>query len=362
MKFVIAFFLVLSLQTALSAQDSEVLTLIDTTYIPDALFQSDEIFVIFLKGNLKKLFNDRREETSYHPILMSYILANGTTDSLNIRVKTRGHFRRKRENCKIPPLLLHFDSLQSASDTPFSGQDKIKLVTPCVDHKYVLREYLIYKVYQLISPNSFHVRLVKLCFEDSVKGEKTEEKYAILLENHNLLADRLQAKLFKRLNTSPQRTLRQEFLNMSVFQYLIGNTDWSVQYLHNIKLMSQKDNFGLIPIPYDFDHAGLVNAPYAKPAEALRMVSVRQRRYRGYCIEDMREFQPTFDLFNKLKTAIYAIYTDNSLLEEKYIKQSVKYLDEFYQTINNQKKAAKAFQYPCKPHGTGNVVIKGLKD
>lgn len=362
MRNTVGLFLILSLQITLSAQESDMPTLIDTTCIHDALFESDEIFVLCLKGDLRKLFNDRKGETSYHPILMTCIMPNGETDSLNIRVKTRGHFRRKRENCKIPPLLLHFDSIQTQSNVLFAGQNKIKLVTPCVNHKYVLREYLLYKVYQLISENSFHARLVKLCFEDSIKGQKTDEKYGILLENHNLLADRLQAHLFKRVNTRPQRIIRQEFLNMAVFQYLIGNTDWSIQYLHNIKLISLKNKPGLNPIPYDFDHAGMVNAPYAKPAEELRMVSVRHRRYRGYCIEDMREFQPTFDLFNKLKTAIYDIYTNNPLLEEKYIKQSLKYLDEFYQTINNPKLASKAFQYPCRPHGTGNIVIKGLKD
>jgi len=364
MKLAIGLFLILILQIPLSAQD----TLknipsgyLDSTCEKDALFESDEIFVICLKGDLRKLFKDRRLKPSYHPILMKYIMPNGETDSLNIRVKTRGHFRRQRENCKTPPLLLNFDSAQIQSNQLFADQKKIKLVTPCIDHKYVLREYLIYKIYQLITENSFHVRLVKLCFEDSIKGKKTKDQYGILLENHNLLADRLQAQLFKRINTRPERIIRQEFLNMAVFQYLIGNTDWSIQYLHNIKLISIKEKPGLIPIPYDFDHAGLVNAPYAKPTEELRMASIRQRRYRGYCIEDMREFQPTFDLFNKLKSDIYDIYTNNPLLEEKYIKQSLKYLDEFYQTINNPKLASKAFQYPCNPNGTGNVVIKGLK-
>ncbi|WP_372643929.1 hypothetical protein [Ancylomarina sp.] len=361
MKFAIGLFLILILQIPLSAQESDMQTLIDTTCIQNALFESDEIFNICLRGDIRELFKDRRGEPRYHPLLMKYIMANGETDSLNIRIKTRGNFRRKRENCKIPPLLLNFDSVQIQSNDLFSGQDKIKLVTPCIDHKYVLREYLIYKVFQLISKNSFQVRLVELCFEDSIKGKKTEDQYGILLEDQNLLADRLQAQLFKRANTRPQRNIKKEFLNMVVFQYLIGNTDWSIQYRHNIKLIHIKGKNGLIPIPYDFDHAGLVNAPYAKPAKELRMNSVRQRRYRGYCIEDMREFQPTFDLFNKLKKAIYAIYTDNPLLEEKYIKQSLKYLDEFYQTINNPKMAAKTFQYPCNPHGTGNVVIKGLK-
>ncbi|MGZ2369447.1 hypothetical protein ACXR6G_06645 [Ancylomarina sp. YFZ004] len=362
MKLAIGLLLILSLQISLSAQESDIQTLNDTTCIQDALFESDEIFVICLKGDLRKLFNDRRTEISYHPILMSYIMPNGETASFNIRIKTRGHFRRKRENCKIPPLLLNFDSVQIHKDPLFTGQNKVKLVTPCINHKYVLREYLLYKIYQLISVNSFHVRLVKICFEDSIKGKKEKDKYGILLENQNLLTDRLQAQLFKRFNTRPQRTIKREYLNMAVFQYLIGNTDWSVQYRHNIKLINIKNENGLIPIPYDFDHAGLVDAPYARPAEELRMNSVRQRRFRGYCIDDMREFQPSFDLFNKLKTDIYAIYTDNPLLEEKYIKESLKYLDEFYQTIDNPKMAAKAFQYPCKPRGTGNVVIKGLKD
>ncbi|RRG22990.1 hypothetical protein DWB61_06010 [Ancylomarina euxinus] len=336
-------------------------TLIDTICIQDALFESDELFEICLNGNIRELFKDRRDDASYHPILLTYKLASGKIDSLNIRVKTRGNFRRKRENCKTPPLLLNFDSVQIQSNDLFAGQGKIKLVTPCVDHKYVLREYLIYKVYQLISANSFNVRLVKLCFEDAVKGKMMVDQYSILLENQNILANRLRSQLFKRVNTKPQRTIKQEFLNMAVFQYLIGNTDWSIQYRHNIKLIHIKDKNGLISIPYDFDHAGLVNAPYAKPAEELQMNTVRQRRYRGYCIEDMREFQPTFDLFNSLKADIYAIYTNNFLLEESYLKQTLKYLDEFYQTINNPKMAAKAFQYPCDPRGTGNVVIKGLK-
>ena len=361
MRFAANLLLIFCLQIPLSAQESDMQISNDTTCIQNTLFESDELLEICLSGNIRELFKDRHDDADYHPILLTYKLEDGKIDSFNIQVKTRGHFRRKRENCKVPPLLLSFDSMQIQSNDLFTGHEKIKLVTPCVDHKYVLREYLIYKVHQLISANSFNVRLIKLCFEDSIKGKIAEDKYGMFLENHNLLADRLRAQLFKRVNTRPERTIKQEFLNMAVFQYLIGNTDWSIQYLHNIKLLSLKNNHGLIPIPYDFDHAGLVNAPYAKPARELRLNSVRQRRYRGYCIEDMSEFQPTFDLFNKLKEAIYAIYTDNPLLEEKYIKFSLKYLDEFYQTINDPKAAAEAFQYPCKPHGTGNIVIKGLK-
>ena len=115
-------------------------------------------------------------------------------------------------------------------------------------------------------------------------------------------------------------------------------------------------------VAYDFDHAGLVNAPYAKPAEELLMNSVRERRYRGFCVYDFKKFNHAITLFNSLKKDIYAVYTNCTLLDEKYIKTALKYLDDFYATINNADKMQKEFGYPCKKNGTGNVVIKGLKE
>ena len=115
-------------------------------------------------------------------------------------------------------------------------------------------------------------------------------------------------------------------------------------------------------VPYDFDHAGIVNAPYAKPAEELEMSSVRERRYRGYCMEDMKKFDSIIALYNSLKVNIYKLYTGRTLLDDKYKKATVKYLDAFYATINNPAEMQKEFGYPCDKKGTGNVVIKGLRE
>ena len=160
----------------------------------------------------------------------------------------------------------------------------------------------------------------------------------------------------------PDQTDQEAFLTMAVFEYLVGNTDWSVQYLQNIKLLAPDSSAVPATVPYDFDLAGIVDAPYAKPAEELDMNSVRQRRYRGYCIYDMKKFEPVIALYNRLKKDIYSIYTGCPLLDEKYKKATVKYLDEFYATINDPKKWQKDFTYPCDPNGTGNVVIKGLRE
>lgn len=116
-----------------------------------------------------------------------------------------------------------------------------------------------------------------------------------------------------------------------------------------------------IAIPYDFDHAGIVRAPYAKPAPELQMSSTLQRRYRGYCTPDMNQFTVVFETFHGLKDDFYSFYNGNPLLSSSYQKQSLKFLDQFYDTISDPKKALEAFSYPCDRSGTGNIVIQGLK-
>lgn len=92
------------------------------------------------------------------------------------------------------------------------------------------------------------------------------------------------------------------------------------------------------------------------------MSSTQQRRYRGYCITDMNEFNGAFEVFKQLKADFYALYDGNELLSSAYQKQTLKFLDKFYETINDPKKANQEFSYPCIKSGTGNVIIKGLKE
>ncbi|MCT4602433.1 MAG: hypothetical protein N4A59_05990 [Marinifilum sp.] len=323
------------------------------------LFEDDELFEICLKGNIRKLFKNRNSKSIYHPIQLSYQEKDTIIHHFNIRVKTRGNFRKLRENCSTPPLLLNFDTLSHLENTFFSGQNKLKLVTACTDEQYVLQEYLAYKIYQLITPKSFRVRLVKICFEDSEKGKKTKPEFGILLEHQDCMAHRNKSRLVKWPNLNPIKTNREMFLKMAVFQFLIGNTDWSVQYGHNIKLISGLNNASIIPVPYDFDMSGIVNTGYAAPPEALELKSVRERRYRGYCIKDMNEFSSTFKLYNELKSKIYDLYQSNSYLDTSHKKRTLRFLDEFYEVINNPKLAKLAFQYPCRTKT--KLVIKGMK-
>ena len=324
------------------------------------LFDSEEVIELTLRGDLKTAFKDRGDDPQYHPATL-YYQADQNAINIPIKIKTRGHFRKMSSNCKYPPILLNFAKSSTPENSVFYSQDKMKLVTPCRGDRYVIHEYLVYKLYNLITPKSFKARLVKVIYQDTVKNESSDPLYGILLEEEEQMAMRNLSYTMEKIGIRPEETRKDDFLKMAVFQYMIGNTDWSVQFQQNIKLISVDSTSLPSVVPYDFDHAGIVRAPYAKPAEELQMSSTLERRYRGYCIPDMNQFTLVFETFNQLKDDFYALYRGNSLLSSKYQDKTLKFLDRFYATINDPEKARIAFSYPCDRSGTGNVVIKGLK-
>ena len=326
------------------------------------LFDSDEILEINLKGNSRELLKDRSSKKSIKfPFTLSYLNEDSSEIQIPVELRTRGNFRRSKDNCNYPPLMIQFPKEGPHLKSVFSEQRKLKLVMPCVGDEYVIREWLVYKLYNLFTPKSFKARLVKLQLEDVKSKKKTGTFFGILLEEEKQMAERNQMTDEER-KIIPQQTEMSSFLMMSVFEYLIGNTDWSVEFLQNIKLIATDSISVPYAVPYDFDHAGIVNTPYAYPAEQLLMSSIRERRYRGYCLTDLKVFEPILEEFNRLKNDIYKLYSDCTLLDERYIKSTLRYLDEFYNTINNSKAWQKDFAYPCDKNGTGHIIIKGLKE
>ena len=329
--------------------------------VQSGLFSNDSLLDIRLSGNLRELFDDRGEKSQYHPLSIGYRDAANVETTIKINAKTRGHFRKMKENCSYPPLLLHFSKSETPKSSLFGQQSKLKLVMPCRGDEFVVREWMIYKLYNLITPLSFQARLVRVSLEDSRTKSQAPSFYGILLEEQQQLAARNGTINIER-KLRPEQVALHSFLTMAVFEYLIGNTDWSIQYLQNVKLLATDSNAVPVCVAYDFDHAGMVNAPYALPAEELQMNSVRQRRYRGYCIQDMHQFDEVLAMYDSLKKDIYALYTGSPILDEKSKKYCLKYLDEFYEDIHNPATLKKDFQYPCNKNGTGNVVIKGYRE
>lgn len=346
----VALFILWTATSPVVAQDSS----------SQGLFSNNQILTFTLMGDIKNLLADRRGEPSYFSMQLLEQTAGGDSLSLDLRVRTRGHFRRLPGNCVYPPLLLNFPRSKVPDQSIFKGQNKLKLVMPCRGDIYVYREYLTYQLVNLISPHTFKVRLVHVVLWDTEKEKVSREIPGFLLEDEDEMAARIDGKIIKDGIFRPEDFTQEDFLLMASLQFLIGNTDWSTQYRQNIKIVETRDR--LLAIPYDFDHAGLVYSPYAEPAVELKLNSVRDRRYRGYCVEDLKLFEPAVALFNKKKDEIYSLYSQNSQIKKGYKKSTLRYLDEFYETINDPELFAEAFQYPCSSNNTGNVIIRGLKE
>ena len=131
---------------------------------------------------------------------------------------------------------------------------------------------------------------------------------------------------------------------VNLFQYMIGNTDWSIPKYHNIKLMVPKNDTLAKPyaIPYDFDYCGLVDASYAVPAEGLGIETVRERLYRGFP-RSLDELQAAINVFQEKKESIMYYINHFELCSTKCRKAMVAYLDEFYKTVGNKKNIESIF-------------------
>ena len=325
-------------------------TTVSQEFDKSPLFETEDPLELTLEADLRPVLNDTGEDRPYRPARLWYRDEQGDTLSFDIGVKTRGYYRRIKLDCNVPPLRLNFKK-KAVSNTAFAGQDKLKLVTHCRDkdsafQQFTLKEYLIYKAYNLITDNSFLARMVKITYVDTTGKRKQMTKYGFLIEDEDQLAERLGGRILKTGLIHQEATNKEQATVLAIFQYMIGNTDWSVPVHHNIKFVFVDPMLPPLTVPYDFDFAGLINAPYAKPDPRLRINSVRERLYRGYCRTE-EEFKTALVPFNEQKEAIYALFSDFEYLDENRKSRSLKYLDEFYESINKPRGIKRAFLSTC---------------
>ena len=334
----------LALLTALaSAADAQ-----ENVAAPPSVFASDSILSLTIRADLRTLLRDRGEDRKEHKGVMRYPRADGTVDSLPVELRTRGIFRRRPSVCSFPPLRLSIRR-RDARNTPFDGERRIKLVTHCRPtdqyEQYTLQEYLLYRVYGVLSDLSLRTRLARITYEDASGREKPETRYAILIEDEERLADRHRMKVVEDTGVSPARLDPSRTVFMAVFQYFIGNTDWSVRVLHNIILLS--DSLGQIaPVPYDFDWSGVISTRYAQPDTSLPIRNVRERLYSGYCGE-ASDFNAIFAQYRQHRAAIEALYNLEPL-DQRNRERSLAYYAEFYRMIDDPARVTREMLRLCR--------------
>jgi hypothetical protein len=306
---------------------------------PDPLFQDDAALRVEITAPFSRLINERPKDREF-PGSFSFKGPDGVAVELELKVRARGKYRHT--NCDFPPLYLNFKRSQ-VGGTLFDQQNKLKMVVHCKDsgryQQSLLREYMAYRILNQLTDRSFQVRLLEVTYVDSEDRRPRMVRSAFLLEHENRMADRLD---MQRLNIFPDAVgaIQADHLNLtSIFQYLIGNTDFSPilgsesECCHNYSMFGTDDG-PLVAIPYDFDMSGFVNTPYAEPDEELGIDNVRQRLYQGFC-ENNRYVEASVAEFLQARDTLYALVADLQQLEPTVRKRLATYMDEFYETIGN---------------------------
>jgi hypothetical protein len=315
-----------------------------------ALFMDEAPVEIKLVGNYKVISKDR-DTLSVKEYWGEVQMADGKGGELKIPVqlRTRGHYRLANKNCSFVPLRLDFKKGE-VKGTVFDGQDKLKLVTHCNSNalyeEYMIREHLAYKVHNLITPRSYRSRMAKVTYVDSATGTPIETRNAIFMEHEDDVAKRMEGEIFEVRGALFDDVDQAQILEVAIFEAFVGNTDWSLAALHNIRLVRQP-NMNVMPVAYDLDFSGLVGTRYSTPDPRLGIRNVKERLYRGPCKEP-EELVQFFSVYREKKDAILKLYDDTPGLDGKYRGDAKSFLNQWFKMIETPRDAKWMFKENCR--------------
>ena len=320
------------------------------------LFASTAPLVFTMTANFKAVQSDRSPtSTRTFPATLEFPRGDGSSITVALPIRTRGQVRRSTDTCEFAPIRLEFPK-DEMKGTVFAAQHVLKLGTHCRNVKefeqYVLREYAAYRIFNLLSPQSFRVRLARATYVDSVTKKNLGTKYAMFIEGDEDVAKRMGGRLVTQ--PGPQAHLDTDFFTlMTLFEYMIGNLDVSIINEHNVKLV-QTPNRTVYAVPYDFDYSGLVDASYAVPPPGMKVTTVRDRLYRGPC-RTAPDLETFFAKFRAIKPSLAPLYDSLPDFDPRAKKEALSYLDEFYRTIDRPSDVKAAFIDPG-----GGCLTKGV--
>jgi hypothetical protein len=328
-----------------------------STYLPaqekeNKLFKDNQPLDIALKVSIKEV----KDDTIYSANQLFYRNSKGSFDSVKADLKARGNFRL--HECYFPPLRIKMEKAD-IQGTVFEGNKSLKLVMPCKtqseSNDLVVREFLCYKLYEVITPYCLKVRLVNVDFtEEQKKKEKNYKLKGILLEDIDKAAKRFNGKIADaNMRVMPGILQDTADLRVSLFQYMISNTDWSSMYQHNIRLVQRGANDLFVPITFDFDMSGLVYAPYSVVSETTEgeigdQQTVKDRLYRGWCrSDDVTQFVRK-EFISKEDKLLAAVDGVKDLLPAKQIQGIKDYLGQFFKTLKDDNSFRKLIASQCR--------------
>lgn len=320
-----------------------------------ALFKSDAPVTLTLTTNLRDLLRERDStELKWFGAEMAYTDDAGSVRRVPVELRARGHFRRQARNCSFPPLYIRAGK-EIREGTILQGNPRLKITTPCRPNsddyqQYILLEYLTYRTYAAIDSVNHRTRLAHITYQDSTGREKPITVTAFFLEIEEEVADEHKLKLVETKGALFADVVTPILDKLSLFEYWVGNTDWSLSQLHNITLF-QNAELQYVPVAYDFDWTGAVNARYAFPQPNLGIRTVRQRLHRGPC-RTAAQWAPTIAHYLERKPALDSIWTTPlDGLDPKKQAETKQWLDELWPILSDAPRFKRAVIDICQPRG-----------
>lgn len=298
-------------------------------------WQQEDILKIQLEVNLDELLSDKYNQ-DYMPARVTFKDNNRQELSYTAEVKIRGRFRRKV--CDFPPLKIKLSKKELIAQG-YTGYNDFKLVTHCLEaddmaDETLIKEYLAYEMYNLLSDYSFRAQLVKVTYKDTDSNKKMT-RWGILLEDADELAARVQGMICEEcFGLENSRFNQENVLTHAMYQYMIGNTDWSLQMNRNLKLIRLENTNEYVVAPYDFDFSGFVSAPYAVPNSDYALTSLRQRYFMG-TIDNQEVLQKVINKFQAKKKDIYNLIDHTKGLQWETRQDLMGYIDSFYNMLKS---------------------------
>ncbi len=335
--FALCFFVVLSAKVV--AQDT---LLLGKTVFQELYQRPEEVVELTIETPFRNIIQKKGLE-ELKKATLRYTGGDGQPVQHELQIRARGN--RRKVVCYFPPLKMKFSksALTQAGYAPFH---EIKLANSCrpgeTNNLYLFKEYLGYRLYNLVSPYSFRVKLAKITYLDVDREGQSTELYAILIEPEAELCARLGAQVIERKLTYGVFVEPFHLGQMEVFQYMIGNTDWNLSNRHNIATIKAPEKSKLIAIPYDFDYSGLVGTDYAEPNESLPIQDVGQRYHKGEAF-DPETIRQVGENFLGLTTSFQQACRDLNALSPRAAKETEAYLAPFFKMLNDSRRMKQVF-------------------
>jgi hypothetical protein len=317
------------------------------------LFRSDSLIDVTITTNLRDLVRERDStELAWFGAAFSYKVGDSTV-TVPTELRARGHFRRQKGNCSFPPLFVRVKGAD-ARGTLLQGNPRTKITTSCrpgdSDYdQYILQEYGVYRMYQLLNPIHPRTRLARITYEDSAARVKPITVYAFFGELDEEVAKEHKMTLREEMKGARFRDVEPVTLqSMALFALMVGNSDWSLGALHNVYLL--QDTMGVIrTVAYDWDWVGLLNTKYSRPDYRLPIKSVAERYYMGPCYTEA-EWLPSVIRFQAAKPAIDSLWAGIPGLTDNKRQQVSRYLGQFWQILEKPKELGRMTK-SCRAEG-----------